>query len=49
MGDFQETKFAHLLETIDTLEFYSLNTQFSALSWQALAEGERGAYRDIEC
>lgn len=43
--DFQETKIARLLETIDTLEFYSLDTQFSALSRQALAEGQRGAYR----
>lgn len=43
--DFQQTKITHLLETIDTLEFYSLDTQFSVLSKQALAEGQRGAYR----
>ena len=43
--DFQQTKITHLLETIDTLEFYSLDTQFSALCKQALAEGQRGAYR----
>ncbi|KPC32731.1 Uncharacterized protein ABJ99_1583 [Pseudomonas syringae pv. cilantro] len=42
--DFQQMKISRLLETIDTLEFYSLDAHFSALSKQALAEGQRGVY-----
>lgn len=43
--DFKQTKIDRLLETIDTLEFYALDSQFSALAKEALAEGRHGAYR----
>lgn len=43
--DFKQAKIDTLLETIDTLEFYSLDSHFSALSRQALADKNHGAYR----
>ncbi|MBS7437910.1 DUF7380 domain-containing protein [Pseudomonas syringae] len=43
--DFEQTKISNLLETIDTLEFFKLDSLFGALSRQALADGQRGAYR----
>ncbi|WP_325948433.1 DUF7380 domain-containing protein [Pseudomonas putida] len=43
--DFSQTKIGSLLETLDTLEFYSIDSQFSALSRKALAEGNLGAHR----
>lgn len=43
--DFEQTKISNLLETIDTLEFFTLDSQFGAMSRQALADGQHGAYR----
>lgn len=44
-NDFAQAKIGGLLETIDTLEFYVLDSQLSALSRQALADGHHGAHR----
>lgn len=43
--DFEQTRVGSLLEFIDTLDFYSLDQQFSALSKKARAEGDGAAYR----
>lgn len=43
--DFEQTKIGSLLEFIDTLDFYTLESQFSVLSKKAHAEGNEGAYR----
>ncbi|WP_236536291.1 hypothetical protein, partial [Pseudomonas syringae] len=45
IADFEQTRISNLLETIDTLEFFTLDSQFGALARQALAYGQRGAYR----
>jgi hypothetical protein len=45
VADFEQTNIGSLLEIIDTLEFYSLDSRLSALSKKALAEGYMGAYR----
>lgn len=44
-NDFAQAKIGGLLKTIDTLEFYVLDSQLSALSRQALADGHHGAHR----
>ncbi|WP_454238900.1 DUF4209 domain-containing protein [Pseudomonas sp. IAP-CY TE4608] len=44
-ADFAQTMIGSLLKTIDTLEFYSIDAQFSALSRQALAEENHAAHR----
>lgn len=45
VADFEQTNLGSLLESIDTLEFYTLDSQLGALSKKALAEGYMGAYR----
>lgn len=43
--DFEQTKIGSLLESIDTLEFYSLASLLSSLSKEARADRNEGAYR----
>lgn len=43
--DFEQTKVGCLLEFIDTLDFYSLDSKLSVLSKKARAEGNEGGFR----
>ncbi|WLH51302.1 DUF7380 domain-containing protein [Pseudomonas tolaasii] len=43
--DFEKTKIGSLMECIDTLEFYGMDSQLRTLSMQALSEGNHAAHR----
>ena len=45
VNDFQQTEISRLLETVDTLDFYSFDSELSARSRQALANKNYSGYR----
>ena len=45
VNDFQQTEISRLLETVDTLDFYSFDSELSARSRQALANKNHSGYR----
>ncbi|RDI01897.1 hypothetical protein DFO59_10790 [Pseudomonas fluorescens] len=45
VNDFQQTEISQLLETVDTLDFYSFDSELSARSGRALANKNYGGYR----
>lgn len=45
VDDFQHTEINRLLETVDTLDFYSLDSELSSRSRQALADKNYSGYR----
>lgn len=45
VNDFQQTDISRLLETVDTLDFYSFDSELSARSRQALANKNHSGYR----
>lgn len=45
VNDFQQTEIRQLLETVDTLDFYSFDSELSARSRRALANKNYGGYR----